>query len=299
MELRHLRYFVALAENLSFTQAAEKVHITQSTLSHQIKQLEDELGCLLFDRGSKRVLLTVAGAAFLERVRAALKEVDEGVLALRAGATELTGAVRIGATQTFNLQLIPECLALFNARHPSVLVQVVELSGAEITQKLRAGELDVAVSYCPSDLDGLHFTPLYNEELVLVVGTSHPFANRRFVRMSELRGQRLVLLPREFSTRKLLDECFALADAQPQVALEMSSIAPMLELITRCDIAAIVSRHAVQRNDLRVIALESPTPVRTPGLLRRVDAANDPVVSHFADIVRSVSDDTSQRRDRA
>ncbi|HWT37779.1 MAG TPA: LysR family transcriptional regulator, partial [Paraburkholderia sp.] len=83
MELRHLRYFAALAEHLSFTVAAQKVHVTQSTLSHQIRQLEDELGCLLFEREGRRVSMTEAGELFLERVRNALREVDEGVSSVR------------------------------------------------------------------------------------------------------------------------------------------------------------------------------------------------------------------------
>ncbi len=96
MELRHLRYFVALAEQLSFTVAAEKVHVTQSTLSHQIRQLEDELGCQLFERANKRVTMTQTGEAFLERVQNALREVDEGRLdrAPRSGRDERAGAHR-------------------------------------------------------------------------------------------------------------------------------------------------------------------------------------------------------------
>ena len=116
MELRHLRYFVALAEQLSFTHAADKVHVTQSTLSHQIKQLEDELGCRLFDRIGKRVLMTEAGEAFLERVNNALREVDEGVWTVRKTSEELSGQLRIGATHTFNVRIIPKCIAMFIER---------------------------------------------------------------------------------------------------------------------------------------------------------------------------------------
>ena len=126
MELRHLRYFAALAEQLSFTVAAQKVHVTQSTLSHQIRQLEEELGCRLFEREGRRVTMTEAGELFLERVRNALREVDEGVSTVRFAAEEMTGVVRIGATHTFNLHIIPRCVSLFLDRHPSVRVDVLE-----------------------------------------------------------------------------------------------------------------------------------------------------------------------------
>ena len=103
MELRHLRYFVALADTLSFTRAAERVHVTQSTLSHQIRQLEDEIGRPLFDRIGKRVLLTDAGETFLGYAAKALREVDQGLGDLLRGPGELEGEVRIGSTGTFNV----------------------------------------------------------------------------------------------------------------------------------------------------------------------------------------------------
>jgi LysR family cyn operon transcriptional activator len=176
VELRHLRYFVALAEQLSFTNAAEKVHVTQSTLSHQIKQLEDELGCRLFDRVGKRIVMTETGEAFLERVQNALREVDEGVWTIRKATDVLSGEVRIGATHTFNMRIIPRCVSIFIEKHPSVRVTVLELSGDDIAKGLVSGELDLGIAYRPKDLDKLRFEPLYNEEMVLAVGENHPVA---------------------------------------------------------------------------------------------------------------------------
>jgi LysR family cyn operon transcriptional activator len=294
MELRHLRYFAALAEHLSFTVAAQKVHVTQSTLSHQIRQLEDELGCLLFEREGRRVSMTEAGELFLERVRNALREVDEGVSSVRFAAEEMSGVVRIGATHTFNLHIIPRCVSLFLARHPSVRVDVLEMTGDGIAQALLRGDLDIGVTYKPNDALPLRFEPLYTEEMMLAVGLRHPFAKRRFVRVSELHLQRMVLLPRSFSTRVLLDESFRMANAAPVVVAEMNAIAPMIELVRETDIATIVSTHALRRDDVKMIPLESPTPVRSPGLLWRKDEARTPAARAFASIVRSVSDSESR-----
>ncbi|AUT74364.1 LysR substrate-binding domain-containing protein [Paraburkholderia hospita] len=294
MELRHLRYFAALAEQLSFTVAAQKVHVTQSTLSHQIRQLEDELGCRLFEREGRRVTMTEAGELFLERVRNALREVDEGVSTVRYAAEEMTGVVRIGATHTFNLHIIPRCVSLFLDRHPSVRVDVLEMTGDGIAQALLRGDLDIGVTYKPNDALPLRFEPLYTEEMMLAVGLRHPFAKRRFVRVSELHLQRMVLLPRSFSTRVLLDESFRMANAAPVVVAEMNAIAPMIELVRETDIATIVSTHALRREDVKLIPLESPTPVRSPGLLWRRDEARTPAARSFASIVRSVSDSESR-----
>lgn len=294
MELRHLRYFAALAEHLSFTVAAQNVHVTQSTLSHQIRQLEEELGCLLFEREGRRVTMTEAGELFLERVRNALREVDEGVSAVRFAAGEMSGVVRIGATHTFNLHIIPRCVSLFLQRHPSVRVDVLEMTGDGIAQALLRGDLDIGVTYKPNDALPLRFEPLYTEEMMLAVGLRHPFAKRRFVRMSELNLQRMVLLPRSFSTRVLLDESFRMANAAPVIVAEMNAIAPMIELVRETDIATIVSTHALRREDVKMIPLDSPTPVRSPGLLWRRDEARTPAARAFASIVRSVSDSESR-----
>ena len=289
MELRHLRYFVALAEQLNFTAAADKVHVTQSTLSHQIRQLEDELGCRLFDRESSKVALTQTGEAFLERARIALREVDEGVWSVRMAAEEMSGVVRVRTTHTFNMHIIPTCMAIFLERHPSVRVDVMEMPGDDIAASLANGTIDIGVTYKPHHHVTLRFEALYTEEMLLAVGAKHPFARRRFVRMSELHLQKVVLLPRPFSTRTLLDECFMMANATPVVVAEMNAIAPMMELVSATDIAAIVSEHATGRDDVRMIPLESPTPTRAPGLLWRGDASRSPAVRAFAAIIRSVS----------
>ena len=299
MELRHLRYFTALAETLSFTRAAERVHVTQSTLSHQIRQLEDEIGQPLFDRIGRMVVTTEAGELFFAFASRALKEVDQGIAMLQPGGGDLTGRVRIGATHTFNIGLIPECVALFLARHPTVQIRVEELAAEQIVSGLRAGELDIGIAYRPSGPTDLWFEPLYNEEMVLVVADSHPLAGRKRIRMVELHQQRLVMLPGYFATRTMLDECFLACGAEPVVVAEMSTIAPMLGLVLRMPIAAIVAINAVPKamGGLQMIPIESPTPIRTPGILWQREVAQSVPVKSFAVIVRKTALGNSLRRD--
>ena len=290
MELRHLRYFVTLAECLSFTRAAERVHVTQSTLSHQIKQLEDEIGQPLFDRIGKRVVLTEAGESFLGYASKALREVDEGLSHLMRAGDELSGEVRIGATGTFNISFVPECLAMFLQRNPTVKVIVEELAADAIGQRLMDATLDVGIAYQPADPTHLWFEPLYTEEMVLVVSSTHPLAQRRRVRMVELHRQPLVMLPRDFATRTMLEECFRASGAEPVVAAEMNAIAPMIGTVARTQLATIVSTHAVTpREDVRILPLESPTPMRTPGLLWKRDAGQPPAVRSFAACIRKMA----------
>ena len=155
----------------------------------------------------------------------------------------MTGGVRIGATHTFNIGLIPECTALFLARHPTVRVE--ELAAAQIGVKLHAGELDFGIAFRANDPSGLCFEPLYAEEMVLVVSCSYPLAGRKRIRMVELRQQRLVLMPDDFATRTLPDECFKASGAEPLVVAEMSTIAPMVAPSLRAQMGAIVAINAV------------------------------------------------------
>jgi LysR family cyn operon transcriptional activator len=290
MELRHVRYFVALAGSLNFTRAAERVHVTQSTLSHQIRQLEDEVGKPLFDRVGKKVVLTEAGEGFLGYALRALKELDQGLGQLKDSGAELAGTVRVGATHTFNLGFIPACAAMFMTRHPTVQMTVYELSADAIDAGIRAGELDLGIAYRPEGTSELGFEPLYNEEMVLAVGDSHPFVRRKRVRMVELHRQRLVMLPREFTTRLMLDECFRSCGAEPLVVAEMNTVAPMLGLVARTDIAAIVTHNVVPANaGLHSIPLESPTPIRTPGILWKREEKQSDQVQSFSAIVRKLA----------
>ncbi|MGE0350088.1 LysR substrate-binding domain-containing protein [Hydrogenophaga sp.] len=287
MELRHVRYFDAVADTLNFTRAAERLHVTQSTLSHQIRQLEEELGLVLFDRGHKRVALTEAGEMLRSHLVPALQQIDRGLQALSRAPEAVSGELRIGTTHSFNTRLVPLCVSSFLAYHPGMRVTVEELSAELIARRIASGHLDLGVSYRPQDRPELWFEPLYNEELRLVVADKHPFAKRRRVRMIELNHCRMVLLPPQFSTRKLLNDCFEAASAQPLVIAQLNSIAPMLELIRQTDLAGIIAETAVSPSTgLRVVPLEDPTPIRTPGLLWKKGGNRSPTVKHMASVIR-------------
>jgi len=290
MELRHLRYFIALAERLNFTQAAALVHVTQSTLSHQIGQLEEELGQRLFDRSERRVTITAAGELFLSKALKGLAEIDSGIASMNTLQKNLAGELRIGTTPTLNLRVVPQCIALFAQDHPSIHVMVDENTGDGLVADLRTGRLDVAIAYQPFALDELLFEPLYTEEMVLVVSAQHPFARRRRVRMVELHRREMVLPPRKFTTRVQIDEAFKAAGAEPFVAIEIVSIAAMLALVQQTALATIVARSAwAGRAGLLEIPLEAPTLVRTPGLIWIRDQPRAPAVAAFASIVRGVA----------
>lgn len=294
MELRHLRYFSALAGSLNFTRAAERLHVTQSTLSHQIKQLEDELGTPLVDRGGKRVALTEAGEAFLHHTTLALQEIDRGLGALREDSQSTAGELRIGSTPTFNMGFIPDCIASFHQRYPRYKVVVEELAADVIAARLQQGLLDLGIAYRPALPGSLQFEPLYNEEMVLAVSETHPLARRKRVRMVELHRLPMVLLPGSFATRQMLDECLRSCGAEPHVVVEMNALAPIMGLVAKTQLASIIAANAVPADaGVRLVRLESPTPSRTPGMLWSLPMRPSPAVRAFSGIVRKIAFRTS------
>jgi LysR family cyn operon transcriptional activator len=290
MELRHLRYFIALAGTLNFTRAAEQLHVTQSTLSHQIRQLEEEIGQRLFERSGRRVSLTEAGEEFVHHAKRALRDIDQGLAVLRQGGPQLVGDLRIGATPSFTHAFLPECVAAFVRRQPNVRVIVEGLSADQICSRLQLGSLDFGVAYRQPATAGLHFEPLYNEEMVLVTGVDHPLARRKRVRMVELHRLAMVLLPSSFATRLMLDDCFRSCGAEPQVVVEINEIAPMLRLVAQTHLACITSINAILPDTgLCVVHLESPTPMRTPGMLWSAQARESGATRVFSTIVRKLA----------
>jgi len=296
MELRHLRYFGALAEQLNFTRAAEKLHITQSTLSHQIKQLEDEVGLRLFDRVGKRIVMTEAGEMLLGRVTKALRDIDEGVRAVKGVTAPITGTIRIGATHTFSISLIPACISAFRDKSPRIGVEVKELSSGAIEQALVGDEIELGIAYHPNNHTQLFFEPLYIDDMFLAVSKMHPYACRKRVRMSELDRQELVLSTKDSATRQMLDNRFQSIGAEPIVVAEMNSVSGMLSLVRRTKIGAVVSQLAVgYAEDVCLIPLDNPKPLRTPGLLWKATRPQTSAARTFANIIRSVVIDANMK----
>lgn len=294
MELRHLRYFATLAETLHFTKAAERCHVTQSTLSHQIKQLEDELDVKLFDRVGKKIFLTEVGDRLLTEVIQALKQIDLAVNAIQTPPVHISGHIRIGTTYSVNTNLLPRCISDFLARHKDIRVSVEELSQSEILKALENDQLDLGIAYKPDGESTLWFDPLYTEEMVLIVAKEHLLAKRKKVRMIELNNVRMVLLSKVFGTRQKLDYYFKTIAAEPLVIAEMNAIAPIVELVRNTDLAGIVAKTAIHDNsDVCAIPLENPRPTRTTGLLWKKGKTDETVVKEFTNVIRNVLNGTS------
>ncbi|MEN9492559.1 MAG: hypothetical protein RJA63_3008 [Pseudomonadota bacterium] len=269
IKLRQLRYFLAAAECLHFSRAADTEFVTQSTLSHQIAELEKQIGQPLFDRSAKTVRLTQAGEVFRVYAQRIVSEVDAGCSALFDLDNLVGGSLRVGASQSFTQRHLGPALAEFLRQHPAVHLHVEELTAPQIEQRLCSGQLDLGIAFAPTTMNDLQVDALIDEEMVLVVGTAHPLVGRRSLRMAELEGIPLALLNGEHLSRRHLDACFRDAGLAPRVVCESNNLGLMLDLVQSSGVAAIVPSCMVEP-EMRLCSVNiiDPTPRRTVALLR-------------------------------
>lgn len=232
VELRHLRYFVAVAEELHFTRAAQRLRIAQPALSQQIQKLETELGVELFHRTNRRVELSAAGEAMLGPARQSIIQARSAVEAAQRADRGEIGHLRIGFVESAAMTFMPLAVRRFRQGHPHVGLSLTELAVDPQIDGLRSGLLDIAILRTPRDTEGLSITSFDDEGLVVVLPDSHPFASRGRLAPRELIEQPLILLAREM-VPALYDQIIALQHqlGGAQIAQEATSIQAVLGLV--------------------------------------------------------------------
>lgn len=194
MELRHLRYFVAVAEEQNVTRAAARLHVSQPPLSRQIRALEDELGVALFEHGAKSIRLTDAGKVFHSEAIAVLRRAEEAVQTVKAVSSGRRGEVHVGYAPSLTVEILPRALRTFQESHPEVRIQLHDLSTEGMLLGLREGDLHVALMIKPSSkaLGTLKFDDLRRYAVCIAMHPSHPLAQRRKVSLKEVAAERLI-----------------------------------------------------------------------------------------------------------
>jgi len=198
MELRHLRYFIAVAEEQNVTRAAARLHVSQPPLTRQIQDLEAELGVALFERTAKTIRLTEAGHVFLREAKAALQRVDAAVTAARATAIGHSSKLHIGHAPSATADFLPAVLRAFHKKLPGVRVTLHDMTATEILEGLREGHLDAGFLVKPECKlpRGVHFQSLRTYAMVVAVTPSHPWAKRREVKVTEVLKEPIVAYSR-------------------------------------------------------------------------------------------------------
>ncbi|HEU4978921.1 MAG TPA: LysR family transcriptional regulator [Solirubrobacteraceae bacterium] len=293
MELRQLRYLVALAEELHFTRAAAREHVAQPALSQQIRRLEAEIGLPLVHRTTRRVSLTPAGELLVARARRALGELEAAHAELESLAGVQTGRLRIGALHTMLPVDLSLLLARFHERHPAVELTVREQSSEELAEMLRADEIDLAFLSVTERIEShnLGLLPLVDEELVAILPPGHRLARRRRVRLRELEGEQFIGFRPGARLRELLETAARDAGFDAHVALESNEPRRIRGLVARGLGVAILPRSDAEEaggpgGTVSVAALVEPSLTRDVTLAWRAERTLSPAASAFLALVR-------------
>jgi DNA-binding transcriptional LysR family regulator len=262
MDVRQLRYFEAVARHRHFTHAADELHVAQSALSHQVRQLERELGVELLRRTTRSVHPTEAGELVATRARAVLAETE----ALRGEIDELRGLVRghvtVGA-MLFGGELdIPAILASFTSTFPDVEIGLREGTAGRMVEMLSDGSLDIAFALEVQPPDGIERLELSSEELAVAMSPGHPLEGDGPLSVKALAGSRLIAFQQSSSTRQLVDAALARAAVEPRISLEANDFALVRSLVARGIGLAILPRSFVERPGAQISFRTLSPPLR-------------------------------------
>lgn len=282
MELRQIRYFLKAKELLNFTEAANHLYISQSTLSQQIKQLEDELGIPLFNRIGKRIALTEAGAVFSEYAEKSLLKSQEGFLALRDLKDLKTGELTIGVTYGMRSTLIG-ALIRFSVEYPGVRVNIVFGTTSELIVKLSHLDLDFALTFAEGNKEKIfNYIPLFTSRMTLVAAKNSYLTNRESITLKEITNLPLALPTKGYSTTKFVTEAFEISNLSPNILIEINDIPTLLELAKSGNWFTILAQTTVtEKDDLITIPIKGKNMIRTAMLISLKDAYEKKAMTVF------------------
>jgi DNA-binding transcriptional LysR family regulator len=259
VELRHLEYFVAVAAELNFSRAAQRIHVVQSALSASVSRLEKELGVELFDRSKRQITLTAAGEVFLEHAREVIHTARRARTSVDAFRDQLTGTVTLGTLMSWGTLDLPAALQEFRLSNPLIAVRLRQsLTGsAGHLTAIVDGQMDMAlVSITSPGSQLVAMRELMSEPMVFVCESSHALADRRKVALADLAGHDFINFPLGWGIRQRLDAGFAATGVHPISAYEVADYAIAAELIRHRLASAILPASAANRfPDLRTVRL--------------------------------------------
>ena len=290
VEIRHLRYFLAVAEAGSFSRAANRLGISQPSVSQQMRDLEAGLRVSLFQRRGKRILLTPRGLIFQEHARAILRQLENFLQELSSEPGQLRGALHLGVVPILNVPLVPDLLGLFAADHPGISVIVEEISSTEIETALEEGRMDVGLGFVTRHSPNLRYERLCTDEFALIVSAAHPWSHRRVIPLSELHQQRLLQLPDSFVMRRMTDDVCRNHQVRPRTIAEINAIETLLRSLAPLQAAALMPKIALRGREglnLKAIRLRGKKLGLEIGLLRLSDSSANSAVAAFTSLARA------------
>jgi LysR family hydrogen peroxide-inducible transcriptional activator len=288
MNLRDLRYLIAVADLRSFVQAAERCFISQPTLSTQIKKMEDGLGVKIFERTNKKVLATELGESIIASARRILREVEHINELARIAQDPLAGNLRLGAFPTLSTYIFPHLVPLIKQQLPQIRLILVEEKTEQLLLQLKNGQMDVALLALPVDDDYLESVSLFTDEFLLAVAGDHPLAAKTEVSPEDLQGQALLLLDEGHCLRgQALQVCQA-HFLEEDTDVRATGLETLRQMVRAGTGMTFMPRIAAQASDhsIRYLPFTEPAPYRSIGLVWRKTSNRKQLIMLLADLLR-------------
>ena len=259
MELRQLKYFVKTAETLNFSEAARLLFVSQSTLSQQIRQLEQELDTMLFIRDSHNVTLTESGERLLPLAKHTLRDAEICGCAIKDLNQMLSGSLNIGITYTF-APILTETVISFMKKHPAVKLNICYKTMEELLGMLTKRELDFVLSFKPSALHSdIEAHSLFDNHLSVIVNKSHPLAEKDSITLDEMIPHRIAMPAKGLQSRNTFDTMFPNAYEKLNVAVELNEVNVLLDIVRGSQLVTILSEAVIcQKDSLKAITFDCP-----------------------------------------
>lgn len=289
MELRQLKYFLKAKELLNFTEAASSLHISQSTLSQQIKQLEDELDIPLFNRIGKRIAITEAGELFSEYAAYSVKKAKEGEVALKDLKELRTGKMSVGVTYGMRSALTT-ALIQFLQKYPQIKIQVFFGTSEELTEKLNKSELDFIIAFNEDKLETqFKYQVLYTSPMALIVSNTSSLADKGQITLKEIASLPLVLPDKGYNTIKFIQDLFKKKNLSPDVSVEINDIPTLLALVKTGNWHTILTQTTIRNETgLSAIPIDGKNMIKTAMIISLKDVYEKKAVSAFISIFKNI-----------
>ena len=286
MELRHLRYFVAVAQEQNISRAALKLHVSQPALSRQVRDLEDEIGFLLFERSAKSVRLTEAGKIFLVEARGVLQRAADAVTTARTAVSGANAEINVGYAPSLTVQIMPQALRRFQQKFPKVRVVLHDLSTEEMLSQLREDKLQLALTIrLPAKfLRGLRVEEIARYAICVAIAPKHPLAKSKSISLKRIAREPLITYSRKDypESRKNLEKIFARVGHEPRIAGEYDSVTGLAAAVEAGRGFALVpsSLTSMVGPRLKLIPLRPALPAVSVVAIWRNESETEPM-KHF------------------
>lgn len=294
MELKQLEYFYAMCQELHFTKAAEKVGISQPSLSQQIKLLEHEIGTPLFDRIGKKTTLTESGKLLLKYTRNIFHEIEQAKISINELNGLQRGSISIGTLLTVENYLIPPALSKFHQQYPAVKISVLGLRTGDIQKHLIENRVDLGIVFLPMKGDEFETISLYTEDMAFAVPVKHPLAQSEKLGLEVLEETASILFPEQFYIRQFINKSCKDIGFLPNPIFEVTTMQSLINMVVDgIGITVLPTPYLEYLNEpqLKIIPIKNANLIRSVGIVYRKDKHLGAAIHIFIDILKEIAFD--------